>query len=82
MIAPTQRAHAYVDVRVSNISLRTVNEITEPKQYTDLGIDTAVNGPVHAEWGGNTNDLPSSVVVQADLKLAPQGNRNAGRCEG
>lgn len=77
-IAPTQRAHAYVDVRVSNISLRTVNEITEPRQYTDLGIDTAVNGPVHVEWGGNTADLPSSVVVQADLKLAPQGIRRSG----
>ncbi len=78
VISPTQRAHAYVDVRVSNISLRTVNEITEPKQYTDLGLDTAVNGPVHVEWGGNYNDLPSSVVVQADLKLAPQGVRRSG----
>ncbi len=75
---PTQRAHAYLDVRVSNISLRTVNEITEPKQYTDLGLDTAVNGPVHVEWGGNFNDIPSSVVVQADLKLAPQGIRRSG----
>ncbi len=78
VIAPTQRAHAYVDVRVSNISLRTVNEITEPRQYTDLGIDTAVTGPVHVEWGGNTNDLPRSVVVQADLKLAPQGIHRNG----
>ncbi len=78
VISPTQRAHAYLDVRVSNISLRTVNEITEPKQYTDLGIDTAVNGPVHVEWGGNTNDLPGSVVVQADLRLAPQGIRRSG----
>ena len=77
-ISPTQRAHAYVDVRVSNISLRTVNEITEPKQYTDLGLDTAVNGPVHVEWGGNYNDIASSVVVQADLKLAPQGISRSG----
>ena len=77
-ISATQRAHAYVDVRLSNISLRTINEITEPKQYTDLGIDTALNGPVHVEWGGNTNDLPSSVMAQADLKLAPQGIRRSG----
>lgn len=77
-ISPTQRAHAYVDVKLSNISLRTINEITEPKKYTDLGFDTAVNGPLHVEWGGNTNDLASSVVVNADLKFAPQGVRRKG----
>ncbi|WP_419803748.1 translocation/assembly module TamB domain-containing protein [Terriglobus sp.] len=75
VLAPTQRAHAYLDVKLANISLRTINEITEPRRYTDLGFDTAVNGPVHVEWGGNTNDLPKSVVVQADLRLAPQGVR-------
>ncbi len=78
VIEPTQRAHAYVDVRVSNISLRTVNEITEPKGYTDLGLDTAVSGPVHIEWGGDTSNLPSSVIAQTDLKLAPQGVRRSG----
>ena len=77
-LAPTQRAHAYLDVKLANISLRTINEITEPRRYTDLGFDTAVNGPVHVEWGGNTNDLPKSVVVQADLRLAPQGVRRRG----
>ena len=77
-IAPVQRAHAYVDVRVSGVSLRTVGEITEPKKYTDLGFDTAVSGPVHAEWGGTTAELPKSVVVDADLKLAPTGARRSG----
>ncbi len=71
-ISPVERAHAYIDVRLANISLRTINEVTEPVKYTDLGLDTAVNGPVHVEWGGTTKDLPSSVVVTADLKLAPQ----------
>lgn len=78
VLSPTQRAHAYVDVKLSNISLRTINEITEPKQYTDLGFDTAVNGPLHVEWGGNTNDLANSVVANADLRLAPQGVRRRG----
>ena len=78
VLPPTQRAHAYVDVRVSNISLRTINEITEPRRYNDLGFDTAVSGPLHVEWGGNTNDLPKSVVVQADLRLASQGVRRRG----
>lgn len=77
-IAPVERAHAYVDVRVSGVSLRTINEITEPRHYNDLGFDTAVNGPVHVEWGGTTNDLPSSVVVTADLNLAPQNLRRKG----
>ena len=78
VLPPTERAHAYVDVKLANISLRTINEITEPRRYTDLGLDTAVNGPVHVEWGGTTNDLPKSVVVQADLSLAPQGVRRRG----
>ncbi len=80
-LAPVERAHAYIDVRLANISLRTINEITEPKKYQDLGIDTAVNGPVHVEWGGTTNDLPSSVVVNADLKLAPQGLKPRGHSQ-
>ena len=77
-IAPVERAHAYVDVKVSGVSLRTINEITEPRHYNDLGFDTAINGPVHVEWGGTTNDLPGSVVVSADLKLAPQHQRRRG----
>ena len=80
-IHPVSRSHAYIDVRLSNISLRTINEITEPKKYLDLGFDTAVNGPVHVEWGGDTNDLPSSVVANADLKLSPQGRQRRGASE-
>ncbi len=81
VLSPTQRAHAYIDVKLSNISLRTVNEITEPKKYSDLGFDTAVNGPVHVEWGGTTNDLPSSVIVDANLQLAPQGVKRRGAAQ-
>lgn len=77
-ITPVERAHAYIDVKLAGISLRTINEITEPRHYSDLGFDTAVNGPVHVEWGGTTDDLPKSVIVAADLKLAPQNLRRRG----
>lgn len=68
-----ERAHAYVDVQMTRVALRSIMEITEPMHYQDLGFDTAVTGPVKAEWGGSTNDLPGSVVVTADLRLAPTG---------
>jgi translocation and assembly module TamB len=77
-IQPVLGAHAYIDVKLQGISLRTINEVTEPAHYSDLGIDTAVAGPVHVEWGGTTQDLPSSVIVKADLKLAPQGIKRKG----
>ena len=80
-INPVNRAHAYIDVKLQGISLRTINEITEPVHYMDLGIDTAVAGPVHVEWGGTTQDLPLSVIVQADLKLAPQGIKRRGAAQ-
>jgi translocation and assembly module TamB len=75
------RAHAYVDVRLGNISLRTINEITEPSHYSDLGIDTAVNGPVHVEWGGAASDIATSVVARADLSLAPQHVKRKGAAQ-
>ena len=80
-IDPVGRAHAYIDVKLGNISLRTINEITEPVHYTDLGIDTAVNGPVHVEWGGTANNIASSVIVNADLKLAPQNIKRQGAAQ-
>jgi translocation and assembly module TamB len=75
---PVSRAHAYIDVRMQGISLRTINEITEPKHYTDLGFDTAVAGPVHVEWTGSAQAMADSIVVQTDLKLAPQGLKRRG----
>lgn len=68
-----ERAHAYIDVQLTRVTLRTILQVSEPKEYHDLGFDTAVTGPVKVEWGGTTDDLPSSVVVKADLKLAPTG---------
>ena len=67
----TQPAHAYMSVTVKGITLRTIMDITAPEHYGDLGLDTAINGPVKVEWGGPAKDMPSSVQVDANLKLAP-----------
>jgi len=66
-----QPAHAYMTVTVKGITLRTIMDITAPEHYGDLGLDTAINGPVKVEWGGPATDMPSSVQVDANLKLAP-----------
>src|SRR5581483_1952825 len=72
-LTPVQRAHAYLTVTVKGITLRTIMGVTAPAHYSDLGLDTAINGPVKVEWGGPAKDIPSSVQVDADLKLAPTG---------
>jgi translocation and assembly module TamB len=70
-LTPVQRAHAYMTVTVKGITLRTIMDVTAPEHYGDLGLDTAINGPVVVEWGGPAKDIPSSVQVDANLKLAP-----------
>jgi translocation and assembly module TamB len=70
-LTPVQRAHAYMTVTVKGITLRTIMDVTAPEHYGDLGLDTAINGPVSVEWGGPAKDMPSSVQVDANLKLAP-----------
>ena len=68
-------AHAYLTVTVSKISLRTIMTVAAPKNYGDLGFDTAISGPVKAEWGGPASNIADTVQVQADLKLAPIGSQ-------
>lgn len=77
-LTPVQRAHAYLTVIVKGITLRTIMDVTAPEHYGDLGLDTAINGPVKVEWGGPAKDIPSSVQVDADLRLAPTGVRRRG----
>jgi translocation and assembly module TamB len=72
-LTPVQRAHAYMTVTVKGITLRTIMDITAPAHYGDLGLDTSINGPVKAEWGGSAKDMPSSVQVDANLHLTPTG---------
>jgi translocation and assembly module TamB len=70
-LTPVAPAHAYMTVTVRGITLRTIMDITAPEHYGDLGLDTAVSGPVNVEWGGPAKDLPSSVQVSANLRLTP-----------
>ncbi len=74
-ITPVARAHAYAKVTLKGITLRTVLNITAPNKIGDLGLDTAVSGPVTAEWGGPATDIASTVQVGADLTLTPSGER-------
>jgi translocation and assembly module TamB len=70
-----ERAHAYLTVKADHIKLATILDITAVKQYRDLGFDTSISGPVKAEWGGPATDIADSVLVDADLSLAPTGYR-------
>ncbi len=78
VIAPTEPAHAYLTVKVDRIPLRTIMDITAPKDYGDLGFDTSISGPVKVEWGGPATDISDTVLVDADLGLGPVGLRRKG----
>ena len=75
---PAAHAHAYLTVKVSAISLRTIMEITAPEHYGDLGFDTSIDGPVKVEWGGAVSEISDSVQVDANLDLVPTGLPNRG----
>jgi translocation and assembly module TamB len=66
-------SHAYLTVTVSKIPLRTIMDITASPNYGDLGLDTAITGPVKVEWGGPAKDISDTVQVEANLQLAPTG---------
>lgn len=73
-----QPAHAYLVATVTKVPLRTIMDIAAPKNYGDLGFDTAVSGPVEVEWGGPAKDIADTVEVQASLTLAPTGVSRKG----
>ncbi|MGD0798555.1 MAG: translocation/assembly module TamB domain-containing protein [Acidobacteriaceae bacterium] len=71
---PEMAAHVYVTAKVNAIPLRTIMDVTEPKGYGDWGFDTAVTGPVKADWGGvPVADVPNTVTVDGDLQFRPTG---------
>ncbi len=71
-------AHAYLTVTVDKIPLRTIMDVTAPKDYGDLGFDTSISGPVKVEWGGPATDISDTVQVEATLGLAPVGLKRKG----
>ncbi|MDR3734507.1 MAG: translocation/assembly module TamB domain-containing protein [Acidobacteriaceae bacterium] len=66
--------HAYIDAQTTAVPLRTIMDVTAPKDYGDLGFDTAETGPVHVEWG----DGGATVIVNGNLTFAPTGVHRAG----
>lgn len=74
-----ERSHAYVNVTLSRVTLRAIEEITQPRGFNDLGLDVAVTGPAKAEWGGDFAHIEDSVIVSANLKLAPTGRQIKGK---
>lgn len=79
MLPKVVRSHAYVDVTLTRVSLRAIEEITQPRGFSDLGLDVAVTGPAKAEWGGDFAHIEDSVIVNANLKLSPTGRQVPGR---
>jgi translocation and assembly module TamB len=77
-IAPVEYAQAFLKVTIDRIPLRTIMDVTAPKNYGDLGFDTAVTGPVEVEWGGPATDISTTVQVQGDLEFAPTGVKRKG----
>ncbi len=75
---PVLPAHAYLTVTADRIPLRTIMDVTAPKDYGDLGFDTALSGPIKAEWGGPATNIADTVIVDADLKLRATGVRRRG----
>ena len=71
-------AHAYLEATVDRIPLRTIMDVTAPKNYGDLGFDTSITGPVQVEWGGSVADVADTVQVEATLKFAPVGLKRKG----
>ena len=68
-ITPVQRAHAILKVTADRIPLRTILDIAAPKNFGDLGFDTAINGPITAEWGGPATQIADTVSVDGNLSF-------------
>jgi translocation and assembly module TamB len=72
-VAPVAQSHASVVATVTKVPLRTIMEVTEVGGYGDLGLDTAVTGPVTVEWDGSAADSAATVQVGATLQFTPTG---------
>ena len=69
----TSSSHAYLTVKADAIPLRTILDDTARVGFGDLGFDTSISGPIKVEWGGPVVDVGQTVLVDADLTLAPTG---------
>ena len=77
-VPQVQTAHAYLTATITKIPLRTIMDVTAPEHYGDLGFDTAVSGPVKAEWGGPAKNIDDTVEIDGNLTFAPTGVKRRG----
>jgi translocation and assembly module TamB len=77
-VPQVQTAHAYLTATVSKIPLRTILDVTAPEHFGDLGFDTAVSGPVKAEWGGPAKNVADTVEMDGNLTFTPTGVKRKG----
>jgi len=77
-LTPVGSATAHLTVTVKAIPLRTIMDITAKPGYGDLGLDTAITGPVTVEWGGPAKSIADTVQIGANLQLAPTGVARPG----
>ncbi len=77
-VPQVQTAHAYLTATISKIPLRTIMDATAPEHYGDLGFDTAVSGPVKAEWGGPAKNIADTVEMDGELTFTPTGMKRKG----
>ena len=77
-VPQVQPARAYLTATVSKIPLRTILDVTAPEHFGDLGFDTAVSGPVKAEWGGPAKNIADTVEIDGNLTFAPTGVKRKG----
>jgi translocation and assembly module TamB len=72
-LTPVTSTLAFLTVTVKSIPLRTIMDITANPKFGDLGLDTAITGPVKVDWGGPAKDIADTVQVEANLQLSPTG---------
>ncbi len=77
-VTPVGRAQAFAKVTLKDITLRTVLGIAGRDKMSDLGLDTAISGPLTAQWGGPATNIADTVNVSADLVLRPGNEHRRG----
>jgi translocation and assembly module TamB len=63
-----------IRARISRVTLRTVLDATAPRDFQDIGFDTAASGLVNVNWVGPLDDL----TLDAKLSLAPPAGAQTG----
>jgi translocation and assembly module TamB len=63
-----------IRAKISRITLRTVLSATAPRDFQDIGFDTAASGLVNVNWVGSLDDM----TLDTKLSLAPPAGAETG----